>query len=384
MAGRANFSKRGFTLVELLVVIAIIGVLVALLLPAVQSAREASRRTKCLNNLKQFAIAMHNFEGVNGRFPSAGWYEWCNAIPAAKPPNMPADQWGQNGCIRTWDNNTKNSYSSGPVDSAQQPTGTPWSAPPNQGSGWPFQLLPYIEQSGSFNQGAADIRNTAVAVLVCSSRRSPSVRFTGGSVANTTSAAGGRPLCYAAPYFGPVVGSPQQKKDDPNTFLGIIVPSEPNGLTITGRSPGVTMGDMPVRMAMVTDGTSNTLLLGEKWLRPDQYLTGSWGDDHNLISSLDPDGIRLGDVSPVKDTRNSPSTGNLVGPADNNPCCDWWRDPPNRMPSPRYGSYFGGAHPGGMSAAFADGSVRTISWQIPQQVFAAIGNKGDGATVTLE
>src|SRR5438128_5923880 len=98
-------SRRGFTLVELLVVIAIIGVLVALLLPAVQSAREASRRTKCLNNLKQFGIAMHNFESVHNRFPSAGWFEWCNAIPAAKPPSMSAAEWGQNGCINTWNGN---------------------------------------------------------------------------------------------------------------------------------------------------------------------------------------------------------------------------------------------------------------------------------------
>src|SRR5688572_19263888 len=130
--GARVISRRGFTLVELLVVIAIIGVLVALLLPAVQSAREASRRMKCMNNLKQFGIAMHNFESVHRRFPSAGWYEWCNAIPRAKPPNMPAELWGQNGCIMTWDNNTKNSYGSGPVDGAQQPTGMPWGAPPTR------------------------------------------------------------------------------------------------------------------------------------------------------------------------------------------------------------------------------------------------------------
>src|SRR5206468_11059272 len=106
-----------FTLVELLVVIAIIGVLVALLLPAVQSAREASRRSKCTNNLKQFGLAFHNHHDTLGIFPDGGE----NWDPVAWPRVML--------------------------------NGTPATAP-KQNWGWGYQILPYIEQSGVWNSSS--------------------------------------------------------------------------------------------------------------------------------------------------------------------------------------------------------------------------------------
>ncbi len=367
--------ERGFTLVELLVVIAIIGVLVALLLPAVQSARESSRRMKCINNLKQLGIAFHNFTDTHGRFPSAGWWEWCNAIPAAKPTYITVESWGQNGCIKTYTmtgGGVVNSYSNGPLQ-GNDALGAPWTVPPRQAAGWPFQILPYIEQGALQAQArAGEMRNAGMQVFVCSSRRG---LVTFRSTANNN---GGRPLDYAAPYFGPVTTDVLTAFNDQNTYSGIVLPSEPPE---AGRAWS---RDNLVRMAQITDGTSNTLLLGEKWLRPSRYLIGDWSDDHNFSSSRDPDILRIGDRSPIPDTNNNPGNGLFVPDGQNNPCCEWNRDPTNRSPSMRVATYFGGAHPGGMSALMADGSCRTINFQVTQQVFSSIGNKGDGNSVTLE
>src|SRR5687768_12080686 len=137
-------ARKAFTLVELLVVIAIIGILVALLLPAIQSAREASRRTTCSNHLRQLALAFHTHHSAHRFFPSAGGPDW------------------------QWHMTYKN--------------GRPAVAPLQHG-GWGFQILPYIESDAVWRggDGKTDMEKSILAIstpdplFFCPTRRAPEV-----------------------------------------------------------------------------------------------------------------------------------------------------------------------------------------------------------------
>src|SRR5262245_2435486 len=113
----APVARRGFTLVELLVVIAIIGVLVALLLPAVQSAREAARRMGCTSKLRQLALAAHNFHDVNQKFPAGNEYRrgtvspWTNAYDYYQTWAITMLPYLEQSALATnWDQTTPNAY----------------------------------------------------------------------------------------------------------------------------------------------------------------------------------------------------------------------------------------------------------------------------------
>jgi prepilin-type N-terminal cleavage/methylation domain-containing protein len=209
--------QRGFTLVELLVVIAIIGVLVALLLPAVQAAREAARRNQCLSNLRQLSLGLLNYESAKGKFPSA--FEFPKADDPALLTNI--------------------------------------------GPNWVVLTLPYIEQAPlyaqvNFKKFISDtenrvIRETAIESLRCPSdvrNRDPleigaTIWARGNYAANAGNGALLRGLSF----------------DDPNNGIGIFGPNSPGWLD--GRLRGVIGPNVAATRKQITDGTSNTILVAE-------------------------------------------------------------------------------------------------------------------------
>ncbi len=215
---RLSISRtRGFTLVELLVVIAIIGTLVALLLPAVQAAREAARRSQCTNNLKQLALAAHNFHDTNNKFPSS-------VRPAGLTP-LPRI------------------------------------------AGLTF-LLPFIEQQAAYDlydktKNWHDVVNLPVTsnpipVFTCPSAPDPK-RKDGLPEANPWQA-----NLVAVTDYSPTIGVDQRLK-----AAGLVGESGAGILTKNGEP----------RMSDVTDGLSNTILYAESAGRPYVYRRGKrFGD----------------------------------------------------------------------------------------------------------
>ena len=233
MSGHRSCSARrcsAFTLVELLVVIAIIGVLVALLLPAVQAAREAARRQQCQTNLRQLSLGLMNYESARGAFPMA--FEFPKNI---EPSSLPPAQIGPNWAIRLLPYIEQASVY-GQIDQTVKATGT-----------WPDGKAP--PAIGHANN--APVRMAVLAVFRCPSDTNYSdtmMQFT-AAAASTQWARGN----YAANAGnGPLFNRPGD---------GIFGPTSDGWLD--GRRRGVIGPNVGAKLKGVTDGTSNTLMLGE-------------------------------------------------------------------------------------------------------------------------
>jgi len=306
--------QSGFTLVELLVVIAIIGILIALLLPAVQAAREAARRAHCVNNLKQIGLAMHNHHDTYRFFPTGGDHPW------PKIENYP------------------------PGPGAR-------SIADKQGVGWMYQILRFLEAENVHDIHVhADLEKERIAGYSCPSRGS--LRAQASRVLND----------YAA-------AAPDEFWQDPDRwrvpynkrYNGVIVRTNWDRLATP---PGPTGSSAPTRIADVLDGTSNTIVAGEKRLRPNRYSSGDWHDDCGWTDGWDPDAMRCTGITNI-------ARGYRYGRDTRAPASD----PSGCTNSCAYD--FGSAHPGGANFLLADGSVRNISYTIDRQTYEWLGDRRD-------
>ena len=318
--------RNGFTLVELLVVIAIIGVLVALLLPAVQAARESARRMQCANHLKQIGLGAHNHHDTMGYFPTAG----------------------QTGYYQSGTSPRTMSGSTPLVGSGQQ-----W--------GFLYQLLPFIEQKNTWEQPNDDIvRQTPIKVYFCPSRRAkPVVRPLPFGALNDYVGNAGAGYNFDASFKHPT-WNPVNATYATRGGHGVIAALLP-------KTTNPTLN--PMRMAEITDGTSNTMLAGEKALSTNRYLGGAGNDNFGYWSGMDSDnsGGVYRTVSPASpppyklqtDTQWEPSTYNFSGNF----------------------SMWGSAHPGGLNVVLCDGSVRNIRYTIDvMNVLIPLCVRDDGLT----
>jgi prepilin-type N-terminal cleavage/methylation domain-containing protein/prepilin-type processing-associated H-X9-DG protein len=321
--GKPSTHAAGFTLVELLVVIAIVGMLVALLLPAVQSARESGRRTQCSNNLKQLGAAMLAHHEANNFFPSGGWGWYLVGDP-------------------------------------DRGTG------PNQPGGWCYTLLPYLDQDGLYRMGAGmtDAQKmvvnatriaTPVPIFNCPTRRRFVIEVsTSNAPYNSNPAPFAAKTDYAVNSGYPSPFYPYSTQGPPTIAQGDAMTAQNSWLDLSGICQGISYLRSQVPIEKIHDGTSNTYMIGEKYLNPNAYVTGTDpADNESLYSGYNNDTNRSGNGwQPMQD---------LAGTT--NP------------------DTFGSAHTGSFNMVFCDGSVHAISYGIDAETHRRLSCINDGLPV---
>ena len=325
VSGRKNGA---FTLVELLVVITILGILMALLLPAISSVRESMRRAQCKNNLAQLGRAEQEYLAVQGHFPSSGWgYMWTGD---------PDYGYGARQC-----------------------------------GGWIYNSLPYlgldmihdIGKGLSVNakfKALAEAKSAAIPLLICQTRRRPiaypsieqDFNATPAGVLNKTDyAANGGSIVFLGcgpPYTTDYKSSCRYLYPNCDwTYWGWVDYSS----EALQRFNGVSGERSEVQSGHVSDGLSNVFYAGEKYLNPDLYYTGTDGADNDTaLEGNDWDVNRWVTLPPMRDTKGQDTMS----------------------------TRFGSAHPAGLNFVFCDGHVQLLSFQMDFASYQSLGVRNDG------
>jgi len=381
-AGRA--ARRGFTLVELLVVIAILGVLISLLLPAVQTAREAARRSQCSNNMKQMGLAIHNFESVHKKLPACG----------------EGTDYGGGLAPRT-------AFSKHSLFT---------------------QLLPYIEQNDVYIQLdlTRSYRDTRINTLSGKSNAQVCQRTISTYVCPSNPYASYKDPCGfgGLDYFSPCYtdisdgtksgGKPAGVRDATNyRTSGALATTDGRNLG-TDKDTAANFIDGPSAfsgpMSMISDGTSNTIAIIEDAGRVCPSVGGTYGgtmgsyvepDTTNFDAAdiaattdaggvcrrsvwrwADPDAAGSGISGPTKGTETEPYTGRIINqnnyPIGGPAAFPWTKNNCGLNDEPF------AFHPGGCNAVLMDGSVRFLAETLDPVVMRYLTSRSEGRPVDVE
>ena len=343
MSLRLRARRAGFTLVELLVVIAIIGILVGLLVPAVQMARESGRRTRCSNNLKQIGLAAqaHMLASGNEQYPTGGWG-------------------------RKW------------VGDYERGIGQ------RQPGGWVYNLLPFLEQKDLHDWGkpkdgstpSAATKKTAAAYVsrmplegfICPTRR-PLRAFPRPSTSVLTNADPNPADNNVSGRSDYAVNATYQKGQSGTVKFLVDGPADTtagdNAATVTNKPSvfvGVCYERSVLRAASVTDGTTYTIFAGEKSMDPSHYMTGSDpGDEDPMYAGFSQSNYRAAYFNTDSD-QHLPRL-DVSGATD-----------PKLKADPLA---FGSAHAAGCHFVFCDGSVKLLSFTVEGSVYHNLGARND-------